>query len=154
MKPNLQPTAAEFWTFSSAHYQHPPFAAWLLAQQNNHDKNVNLALLFLYCDLHQLCLTESELQSLKNTATHFEATFLKPARTLRAACKAQQNTFAEYAKLREQLLSAELTLEKQLQAELLTCINPTPAQHAQGYFTQYLGDEAEIWLAEAKTRTF
>ena len=95
----------------------------LLAYQNQQGKNVNLCLLLYYLDSLNLAISQDQLNKLEESISEFEQQVLTPLRATRAYLKANQTEIADYAAIREELLSAELKLEKQQQQMLITTIN-------------------------------
>jgi len=113
----------DFWQFACALYAKPEQQQTLLALQNQQGKNVNLCLFLLYLDSLKLSINAEQLSVLIDSVNEFDTQALKPLRATRKYLKANQHTISDYAKIREELLSAELKLEKQQQQMLIEAIN-------------------------------
>ncbi|MBB1403956.1 TIGR02444 family protein [Pseudoalteromonas sp. SG45-1] len=112
-----------FWQFACTLYAKPEQQKTLLALQNQQGKNVNLCLLLLYLDSLNLSVNAQQLNELINVTSEFDTHALQPLRAARSYLKANQNTLNDYATIREELLSAELKLEKQQQHMLIETVN-------------------------------
>ncbi|TMP03891.1 TIGR02444 family protein [Pseudoalteromonas sp. S3178] len=112
-----------FWQFSCTLYAKPGQQQTLLALQNQQGKNVNLCLLLLYLDSLKLSINAEQLSTLIESIDEFDTQALNPLRSARSYLKANQETIADYTKIREELLSAELKLEKQQQQMLVDKAN-------------------------------
>ncbi|TMN80982.1 MULTISPECIES: TIGR02444 family protein [unclassified Pseudoalteromonas] len=112
-----------FWQFACTLYAKPGQQHTLLALQNQQGKNVNLCLLLLYLDSLKLSINAEQLSTLIESIDEFDTQALKPLRSVRRYLKANQETIADYTKIREELLSAELKLEKQQQHMLIDTVN-------------------------------
>jgi len=112
-----------FWQFACTLYAKPEQQTTLLALQNQQGKNVNLCLLLLYLDSLNLSVNSDQLSELINVTSEFDAHTLLPLRAARSYLKTNQNTISDYAIIREELLSAELKLEKQQQHMLIGAVN-------------------------------
>jgi len=112
-----------FWQFACTLYAKPDQQTTLLALQNQQGKNVNLCLLLLYLDSLNLSVSTQQLNTLINVISGFDTHALQPLRAARSYLKANQNTISDYAAIREELLSAELKLEKQQQHMLISAVN-------------------------------
>ena len=112
-----------FWQFACTLYAKPEQQTTLLALQNQQGKNVNLCLLLLYLDSLNLSINTQQLNELINVTSDFDTHALQPLRAARSYLKANQNTISDYATIREELLNAELKLEKQQQHMLISAIN-------------------------------
>ena len=113
----------DFWQFACQLYSEDGMQARLLDYQNLQGKNVNLCLLLYYLDSLNLAINQTQLNKLEQSISEFEQQVLTPLRATRAYLKANQTEIADYAAIREELLSAELKLEKQQQQMLITTIN-------------------------------
>ena len=113
----------DFWQFACQLYSEDGMQARLLDYQNHQGKNVNLCLLLYYLDSLNLAINQTQLNKLEQSISEFEQQVLTPLRATRAYLKANQTEIADYAAIREELLSAELKLEKQQQQMLITTIN-------------------------------
>ncbi|MBW4967343.1 TIGR02444 family protein [Pseudoalteromonas sp. CR1] len=113
----------DFWQFACTLYAKPGQQHTLLALQNQQGKNVNLCLLLLYLDSLKLSINAEQLSTLIESIDEFDTQALKPLRSVRRYLKANQETIADYTKIREELLSAELKLEKQQQHMLIDTVN-------------------------------
>ena len=113
----------DFWQFACALYAKPGQQQTLLALQNQQGKNVNLCLFLLYLDSLKLSINAEQLSVLIDSVNEFDTQALKPLRATRKYLKANQHTISDYAKIREELLSAELKLEKQQQQILIDTAN-------------------------------
>ncbi|XQF92750.1 TIGR02444 family protein [Pseudoalteromonas espejiana] len=112
-----------FWQFACTLYAKPEQQHTLLALQNQQGKNVNLCLLLLYLDSLKLSVNTDQLSTLIESVDEFDTQALKPLRSARSYLKANQETIADYTKIREELLSTELKLEKQQQQILIDTAN-------------------------------
>jgi len=112
-----------FWQFACTLYAKPEQQQTLLALQNQQGKNVNLCLLLLYLDSLKLSLNADQLSALIDSINEFDTQALKPLRAARSYLKANQESINDYAKIRQELLSAELKLEKQQQQILIDTAN-------------------------------
>ncbi|MBH0026121.1 TIGR02444 family protein [Pseudoalteromonas sp. SWN29] len=112
-----------FWQFACTLYAKPAQQTTLLALQNQQGKNVNLCLLLLYLDSLNLSVNAEQLSTLINVIYEFDNQALQPLRAARSYLKTNQNTINDYATIREELLSAELKLEKQQQHMLIEAVN-------------------------------
>lgn len=112
-----------FWQFACTLYAKPDQQTTLLALQNQQGKNVNLCLLLLYLDSLNLSINTQQLNELTQVVSDFDTRALQPLRAARSYLKANQNTLSDYATIREELLSAELKLEKQQQHMLIEAVN-------------------------------
>jgi len=108
-----------FWQFACTLYAKPGQQKTLLALQDQQGKNVNLCLLLLYLDSLKLSIDAEQLSTLIASIDEFDTQALKPLRSVRRYLKANQEAIADYTKVREELLSAELKLEKQQQQMLI-----------------------------------
>ncbi|MBE0360965.1 hypothetical protein PALI_a3046 [Pseudoalteromonas aliena SW19] len=104
-------------------YAKPGQQTTLLALQNQQGKNVNLCLLLLYLDSLKLSINAQQLNELINVTSDFDTHALQPLRAARSYLKINQNTLSDYATIREELLNAELKLEKQQQHMLIEAVN-------------------------------
>ena len=95
----------------------------LLDYQNQLGKNVNLCLLLYYLDSLNLAINQTQLSKLEQSISEFDKQALKPLRATRAYLKANQAEIADYANIRQELLSTELKLEKQQQQILIDAAN-------------------------------
>jgi len=123
----------DFWQFACSLYAKPEQQHILLDLQNQQGKNVNLCLLLYYLDSLNLSINAEQLNTLQQIANEFDTQVLKPLRSARGYLKANQQEIVDYANIRQELLSAELKLERQQQQilidavnglELVTCIAP------------------------------
>ncbi|GAB0111143.1 TIGR02444 family protein [Pseudoalteromonas distincta] len=112
-----------FWQFACALYAKPEQQTTLLALQNQQGKNVNLCLLLLYLDSLNLSINAQQLNELINVISELDTHVLQPLRAARSYLKANQNAISDYATIREELLSAELKLERQQQHILISTAN-------------------------------
>ncbi|MCQ8887259.1 TIGR02444 family protein [Pseudoalteromonas agarivorans] len=113
----------EFWQFACALYAKLGQQQTLLALQNQQGKNVNLCLLLLYLDSLKLSINAEQLSTLIASISEFDTQVLKPLRATRKYLKANQESISNYAKIRQELLNAELKLEKQQQQILIDTAN-------------------------------
>lgn len=77
----------------------------------------------LYLDSLKLSINAEQLCALIASINEFDTQALKPLRSTRKYLKANQHTISNYAKIRQELLSAELKLEKQQQQILIDTAN-------------------------------
>ncbi|MCW1720572.1 TIGR02444 family protein [Pseudoalteromonas sp. A3] len=112
-----------FWQFACAFYAKPGQQQTLLALQNQQGKNVNLCLFLLYLDSLKLSINAEQLSTLIASIKEFDTQVLKPLRATRKFLKANQESISNYVKIRQELLSAELKLEKQQQQILIDTAN-------------------------------
>ncbi|ENN96922.1 MULTISPECIES: TIGR02444 family protein [Pseudoalteromonas] len=113
----------DFWQFACALYAKPGQQQTLLALQNQQGKNVNLCLFLLYLDSLKLSINAEQLSALIASINEFDTQALKPLRSTRKYLKANQESINEYTQIRQELLSAELKLEKQQQQILIDTAN-------------------------------
>ena len=113
----------DFWQFACALYAKPGQQQTLLALQNQQGKNVNLCLFLLYLDSLKLSINAEQLCALIASINEFDTQALKPLRSTRKYLKANQESINEYTQIRQELLSAELKLEKQQQQILIDTAN-------------------------------
>jgi uncharacterized protein (TIGR02444 family) len=113
----------DFWQFACALYAKSGQQQTLLALQNQQGKNVNLCLFLLYLDSLKLSINAEQLSALIASINEFDTQALKPLRATRKYLKANQESISDYAKIRQELLSAELKLEKQQQQILIDTAN-------------------------------
>ncbi|MCK8096478.1 TIGR02444 family protein [Pseudoalteromonas sp. 1CM17D] len=113
----------DFWQFACALYAKPGQQQTLLALQNQQGKNVNLCLLLLYLDSLKLSINAEQLSTLIASISEFDTQVLKPLRAARRYLKANQESISDYEKIRQELLNAELKLEKQQQQILIDTAN-------------------------------
>ena len=113
----------DFWQFACALYAKHGQQQTLLALQNQQGKNVNLCLFLLYLDSLKLSINAEQLSALIASINEFDTQVLKPLRAARRYLKANQESISDYAKIRQELLSAELKLEKQQQQILIDTAN-------------------------------
>ncbi|TMO03625.1 TIGR02444 family protein [Pseudoalteromonas sp. S558] len=112
-----------FWQFACTLYAKLGQQTTLLALQNQQGKNVNLCLLLLYLDSLKLSINAQQLNELTQVVSEFDTHVLQPLRAARSYLKINQNTINDYATIREELLNAELKLEKQQQHMLIEAVN-------------------------------
>jgi len=113
----------DFWQFACTLYAKPGQQHTLLTRQNQQGKNVNLCLLLYYLDSLNLSINTAQLSHLQKVISEFDTEVLKPLRRARGYLKANQAEIADYANIRQELLSAELKLEKQQQKMLINAVN-------------------------------
>ena len=113
----------DFWQFACTLYAKPEQQQTLLDLQNQQGKNVNLCLFLLYLDSLKLSINAEQLSALIASINEFDTQVLKPLRAARRYLKANQESISDYAKIRQELLSAELKLEKQQQQILIDTAN-------------------------------
>lgn len=139
-------TTDAFWHFSCDFYQQPKVQSALLLLQEQHNANINLALLCIWLDKHALALQKKTLFTMHEDVGRFSAEYTKPLRQLRLHFKTHSDTLSNYQALRSHLLNAELCLEQQEQALLISGNNQsqlTPFTQAhqsnlKNYLTQVL----------------
>ncbi|WP_372858676.1 TIGR02444 family protein [Pseudoalteromonas sp.] len=112
-----------FWQFACDLYSKGDMQTRLLNYQNQQGKNVNLCLLLYYLDSLNLTISQTQLNKLEQSISEFDKQALKPLRATRAYLKANQTEVADYANIRQELLSTELKLEKQQQQMLINAVN-------------------------------
>ena len=113
----------DFWQFACALYAKPGQQQTLLTLQNQQGKNVNLCLFLLYLDSLKLSINTDQLSVLIDSVNEFDTQVPKPLRAARRYLKANQESISDYAKIRQELLNAELKLEKQQQQILIDTAN-------------------------------
>ena len=113
----------DFWQFACRLYNEGDMQARLLDYQNLQGKNVNLCLLMHYLDSLGLQINNKQLDILIDSISEFDKNIMQPLRAARAYLKTNQVSISNYASIREELLSAELKLEKQQQQILIEAVN-------------------------------
>ena len=113
----------DFWQFACNLYSKGDMQTRLLDYQNQLGKNVNLCLLLYYLDSLNLAINQTQLNKLEQSISELDKQALKPLRTTRAYLKANQAEITDYVNIRQELLSAELKLEKQQQQMLINAVN-------------------------------
>lgn len=113
----------DFWQFACQLYSEDGMQARLLDYQNQQGKNVNLCLLLYYLDSLNLSINAKQLNMLQQVANGFDSKVLKPLRSVRGYLKTNQHEIVDYANIRQELLNAELKLEKQQQKMLIDAVN-------------------------------
>ncbi len=116
-------TKSDFWQFSGALYQNELVQRTLLEFQNHFDANVNLALLCALLNKQECQLKPTALATLHQVVSQFSQQYTQPLRALRHNFKQHKDGLNAYSSVRENLLSAELLLEKQEQQILLETLN-------------------------------
>ena len=115
-------TTGEFWQFSLTFYQNNLVSQRLLAAQEEHNLNINMALFCLYLEQKNLGLSHSQLEALKRQLQPFNQEVTNKLRSLRFEFRHREQEIDGYATLKKHLLQAELILEQQEQAILIaTC---------------------------------
>ncbi|KNC65817.1 TIGR02444 family protein [Pseudoalteromonas ardens] len=144
--------AADFWTYACAQYARAGMQDALLTLQDTEHKNVNLILLLMYLDAHDLSLTVAQVQALHALCDAFDRTVLHPQRQIRRILKQQHQHYEAYAELRQHMLNAELAQEKYQQAMLIDYLNQqTPQQNPHpDNLTHYLSPTQRLTI-RAKT---
>ncbi|RZM73940.1 TIGR02444 family protein [Pseudoalteromonas rubra] len=120
--------AADFWRYACTQYARAGMQDALLSLQESEDKNVNLILLLMYLDVHNISLTAEQFAGLHAVCKTFDHAVLHPQRQVRATLKQQHQHYAQYAELRELMLKAELAQEKLQQSLLIDYLNQHPLQ--------------------------
>ncbi|WP_125784223.1 TIGR02444 family protein [Pseudoalteromonas rubra] len=120
--------AADFWRYACTLYARAGMQDALLSLQESEAKNVNLILLLMYLDVHNISLTAEQFAGLHAVCEAFDHTVLYPQRQVRATLKQQHQHYAQYAELREFMLKAELAQEKLQQSLLIDYLNQHPLQ--------------------------
>ena len=113
----------DFWQFACQLYSEDGMQARLLDYQNQQGKNVNLCLLLYYLDSLNLSINAKQLNMLQQVVNGFDNKVLKPLRSVRGYLKTNQHEIVDYANIRQELLNAELKLEKQQQKMLIDAVN-------------------------------
>lgn len=141
----------EFWRFAVALYAHAEVRTCLLAWQEIHGANVNLALLCIWAGNQGRRLTAADLRRAEGTVCGWNAAVTKPLRILRQRLKADWRTLAPDAEpSRQAILAAELEAEKAEQALLLRALAPwRPA--APGNREALIAANLAAYLGEAAT---
>lgn len=116
-------TKSDLWHFSTALYRHTLVKKTLLEFQNRFEGNVNLALLCALLNKQKCLLKPTSIATLHQVVSQFSQQYTKPLRALRHNFKQKKDCLNEYSSVRENLLSAELLLEKQEQQILLETLN-------------------------------
>ncbi|KAF7772413.1 hypothetical protein PCIT_a2476 [Pseudoalteromonas citrea] len=123
------PSAAEFWHFSCEVYALTGVQPHLLSLQDLHNKNVNLCLLLLYLEKHQVQLSLAQGQMLESLCRDIDAQLLIQHRLLRQTLKSTYRQHPSYHDVRAQLLDSELALEKFQQSLLIEALSKTELCH-------------------------
>lgn len=113
-------TFSEFWPAALSFYRQDSWQQTLLHWQDNHQANVNLALLCLVLDQKQQQLTPEQINQLHNSVSEFSKDNTQVIRATRRQIKANAEQINDYQAIRGHLLDAELLLEQQEQQLLLT----------------------------------
>lgn len=113
----------DFWQFACNLYSKGDMQTRLLDYQNQLGKNINICLLLLYLDSLKLSINAEQLTALLESINKFDTQVLKPLRNARNYLKENQHTIGDYEKIRKELLSSELKLEKQQQQILIDTAN-------------------------------
>lgn len=108
----LQPAA--LWQFSLHHYARPHVADVLLTLQDQHQANINLVLVLLWCAQQPAPLSYQALAALHHSVGAYNRHYTTPVRQHRRQRKAQL-TAAQYQNERDALLAHELNCEQQEQ---------------------------------------
>lgn len=113
--------AATFWQASLEIYQRPGMQQQLIARQDQHGDNVNVALLGIYLAEQEQPLTSDEQQVLRALIDAFSTEHTQLVRQLRRQLsRSEALTEVAGKALKQALLDAELILEQQEQALLIT----------------------------------
>jgi uncharacterized protein (TIGR02444 family) len=120
----------KFWHFACQFYALSEQKNALLSFQNKQGKNINLCLLLYYLDSLKLQINDAQLKILQHSIYEFDLQVLQPLRNTRHYLKQNQNNITEYTKIRKQLLSTELMLEKQQQHILIETLNSQIVPHS------------------------
>ncbi|MCL5050970.1 MAG: TIGR02444 family protein [Firmicutes bacterium] len=113
--------AATFWQASLEIYQRPGMQQQLIARQDQHGDNVNVALLELYLAEQGQPLDTNEKQVLQALIDAFSTEHTQLVRQLRRQLsRSEALTEVAGKALKQALLDAELILEQQEQALLIT----------------------------------
>lgn len=113
--------AATFWQASIEIYQRPGMQQQLIARQDQHGDNVNVALLGIYLAEQEQPLTSDEQQVLRALIDAFSTEHTQLVRQLRRQLsRSEALTEVASKALKQALLDAELILEQQEQALLIT----------------------------------
>lgn len=113
--------AATFWQASHEIYQRPGMQQQLITRQDQHGDNVNLALLELYLAERGQPLDTNEKQVLQALIDAFSTEHTQLVRQLRRQLsRSEALTEVASKALKQALLDAELILEQQEQALLIT----------------------------------
>ena len=114
----MELTAENFWQYCQSTY--PAHQKELITWQDSHGANVNLALFCDYLLSEQLSITPQQIDELHTRVMAFSSTFTQPLRQLRRQFKAHQTLLNNYDALRAHMIHAELSLERQEQAIIIS----------------------------------
>lgn len=137
-------TLENLWQFSLQYYSVREIKEACLCLQNQFHGNVNLLLLLKWLDEQQLSFPESDWQTITDCLSRTE-TLVQHFRELRRKLKSHLPDT-----LYREALQFELQIEKQQQADLVTCINhlPLTLNHAQPLTSMYCQQLGALYLSE------
>ncbi|WP_262690694.1 TIGR02444 family protein [Kordiimonas aestuarii] len=114
----MLPSAVDFWEFSAEIYNCAGVKDACLEAQDLYGADVNLILLYLWCDREGIAVPEKAHEALETISVLWQREKLAPHRARRRDAKGKDGY--------ETLLSDELVLERAEQAALLAIANEYP----------------------------
>ncbi|WP_417464691.1 TIGR02444 family protein [Kordiimonas sp.] len=139
-----------FWRFAVAVYGKPQVKKACLEAQDRFGADVNLLLLYLWCDGEALTLSAETTAALHGTSNLWQTEILGPLREIRRGMK-DSGGYREF-------LAQELEIEKRAQKALIACLSGAPSAASREAFTSGfinhadalgLPDEIRLPLREA-----
>lgn len=104
-----------FWHFAVEIYGRPGVKESCLQAQDNHGADINLMLLYLWCDCHDVDLSKDTVAALENTSHLWQTEILGPLRAIRRSMKGD----SAY----QGFLTQELETERRAQRALVACLS-------------------------------
>jgi uncharacterized protein (TIGR02444 family) len=117
------------WQFSLDYYSKSAHSSALLTLQDSYGANVNLCLLLIYLQMHNLPIDVSQIDALHSEVSFFNKTYTSPLRQTRSLFKLSLQELPNYPALKAHLLNAELELEKHEQQILINVYNKAKQQN-------------------------
>ncbi|WP_420429838.1 TIGR02444 family protein [Kordiimonas sp.] len=123
-----------FWHFALEVYGKPGVKDICLEAQNSFGADINLMLLYLWCDCHRVALPNETSVALGNTSHLWQTEILGPLREIRNGMKGGSG-YREF-------LAQELEIEKRAQKALIACmsgveVSETPLGARGQHLTSY-----------------
>ena len=135
------------WNFALSLYEQHELAKTCLFLQDNYDFNVNLLLLYTFCDLHQISLTTADIVTINNVCKD-SVEEIKLHRKKRQQAKSRDQIL--YANLLQQEVQLELTQHRVIVRELNSILRCKVRLHLAGkktlkrYLATGLENETQI----------